>query len=304
MTTAPGRSASAARGGLLARRPLTSFFVLAYLLTWIVWTPWVFGRDGAGWLPTSIDPALVGYLNAAAILAGPTGAALIVTAASEGRAGVVRLLARVVRWRVNVGWYLFALVGVPLLAVVGGIVYGGALPDLTGLGGPSFLLSYVPTYLLVVVLGGPLFEEIGWRGFALPRLQRRMAPVGAALVVGLLWCFWHLPQFFSPSWAESSGGGGPVGIGLYALTVVAFSVVIAWVFNNTRASVLLAILVHASIDAVSLVLPAIFPPEVATSALTMVIAFGALALVVVGVTRGRLSVGRLRDSDVDVHPST
>ncbi|MEJ2864690.1 CPBP family intramembrane glutamic endopeptidase [Actinomycetospora flava] len=296
MTTAAHQPARA-RSGVLARYPLTSFFVLAYLLTWLVWSPWVFGRDGAGWLPTSIDPALVGYLNAFAILMGPTVAALVVTAACEGGAGVRRLLARVVRWRVGWMWYLVALVAVPVLAVLGCVVYSGTLPDVAAIGGPAFLLSYVPSFLLVAVLGGPLFEEIGWRGFALPRLQRRMAPAAAALVLGLLWTFWHLPQFFSPSWAEASGGGGPIGIALYTLTVLSFSVVISWIFNNTRASVLIAILVHTSIDAVSTLLPPMFPPGVGSSAVPVIIAFGGAALVLLAVTRGRLGIGRLRAED-------
>jgi membrane protease YdiL (CAAX protease family) len=298
VTDAPEQPAPTARRGLLARHPLTAFFVLAYLLTWIVWAPWVLGRDGAGWWPTHIDPAYLGYYTAVAILAGPTLAALLVTAACDGGPGVRRLLGRIVRWRVGVVWYVVALVAVPLLAVAGAIVYGRTLPALGALGGPSFLLAYAGQFVLIAVLGGPLFEEIGWRGFALPRLQRRSGPARAALVLGVLWAFWHLPEFLVPSWAASSGGGGPVGIVLFALTAVSFSFVTSWVFNNTRASVLLAILVHTSIDAVSLVLPAIFPPAVATSVFPLIIAYGGASVVLLVATRGRLGVQRLRDEDL------
>jgi uncharacterized protein len=85
MTTASAQPASASQG-LLARHPLVSFFVMAYAFTWIVWSPWVLGQDGAGLLPIKIGQAVSGYLNAAAILAGPTLAAFIVTATTEGRA--------------------------------------------------------------------------------------------------------------------------------------------------------------------------------------------------------------------------
>ena len=85
MTTVPAQPA-AARQSLLVRFPLTCFFVMAYAFSWIVWSPWVLGQDGAGLLPIRIPPPLAGYLNAAAILLGPTLAALIMTAATEGSA--------------------------------------------------------------------------------------------------------------------------------------------------------------------------------------------------------------------------
>ncbi|GAA4810684.1 type II CAAX endopeptidase family protein [Actinomycetospora chlora] len=296
MAIAPDQPTSVpARRGLVARHPLTAFFVLAYALSWIVWAPWVLGTTGAGWLPTTVEPPATGYLNATAILLGPTGAALIVTALTDGRAGLRLLGARLVRWRVSVWWYLLALVGVPLLAVLGCTVVGGVLPDLAALGGPGFLLSYAVSFVLVAVVGGPLFEEIGWRGFALPRLQQRLHPAAAALVLGLLWALWHLPQFFDPSWTAASGGGGPVGIALFVATAVTFSFVTSWFFNGARYSVLIAVLVHTSIDAATTVTPAIFPPALATSAVPLLVSFGAAAVVLLVVTRGRLGLPRDRE---------
>lgn len=295
MTVSPERQRSQ-RPGLLARHPLVSFFVMAYAFTWIVWTPWVLGADGAGLLSIRIDPGAVGYLNAAAILAGPTVAGLIMTGVCEGRAGIRRLLARLVLWRVGVRWYVVALVGVPLIMLLGTMVYAGTLPALGALGGPSYLLSYVVSFVLVTILGGPLFEEIGWRGFALARMQRSLGPLGASLVLGVLWALWHLPEFLVPSWAASSGGGGLSGIVLFTLTAITFTVVITWVFNNTRASILLAVLVHSSIDTFTGTLAAIFPPEAVASAFPYMIGFGAVALVLVAVTRGRLSHRRLEET--------
>ena len=79
-------------------------------------------------------------------------------------------------------------------------------------------------------------------------MERLHGPLLASLILGVLWALWHLPEFLVPSWAASSGGGGIVGITLFTMTALTFTIVITWVFNNTRASVLLAILVHASID--------------------------------------------------------
>lgn len=213
MTTTPTRP------NMLARHPLLWFFVLAYAFTWLVWTPWVLGTAGAGLLPVTVSPTATGYLNAVAILAGPTLAAFVVTAATDGRAGVRRLLARLVLWRVGIRWYVVALVAIPLVMVLGAMAYARVLPDLAPLGGTPYVASYLLTFVLVTLLGGPLFEEVGWRGFALPRLQQAYGPLVASVVLGVLWALWHLPEFLVPSWAASSGSG-IAGIAMFTLTAV------------------------------------------------------------------------------------
>ena len=291
MTTAPAQPASAHQG-LLARHPLVSFFVMAYAFSWLVWTPWVLGEDGAGLLPIKLSDGTSGLLNAAAILAGPTLAAFIMTAATEGRAGVRRLLGRYVLWRVGIQWYLFALIGVPLIMLLGTVVVSGDLPNLGALGGPSYVLSYLAFFVLVFIFGGPLLEEPGWRGFALPRLERLHGPLVGTLILGVLWALWHLPEFLVPSWAASSGGGGILGITEFVVITITFAIIITWVFNNTYASLLLAMLVHASIDTFGSALGEIFPAPAASSTLPLLIGFGAVAVVLVVLTRGRLGYRR------------
>jgi uncharacterized protein len=295
MTTAPAQPASA-RQGLLARHPLVAFFVMAYAFSWLVWAPWVLGGDGAGLVPINISQTASGYLNATAILAGPTRAAFIMTATTEGREGVRRLLGRYVLWRVGLRWYMFALIGVPLIMLLGTMVYSMELPNLGALGGPSYLLSYLLSFALVTVLGGPLLEEGGWRGFALPRMERLHGPLLASLILGILWALWHLPEFLVPSWTAAMGGGSIVVIILFTITAVTFTIVITWVFNNTRASLLLAILVHASIDTFGGTLAAIFPAKAVTSAFPYIIGFGVVALVLIVLTRGRLAYERLAEA--------
>jgi membrane protease YdiL (CAAX protease family) len=295
MTTTPARPASA-RKSVLARHPLVSFFVMAYAFSWIVWAPWVLGEDGAGLLPINISQTASGYLNATSILAGPTLAAFIMTATTEGREGVRRLLGRYVLWRVGLRWHLFALLGIPLIMVLGTMVYSMELPNLGALGGPSYLLSYLGYFALVTLLGGPLLEEGGWRGFALPRMERLHGPLLASLILGVLWALWHLPEFLVPSWAASSGGGGVLGITLFTLTAITFTIVITWVFNNTRASLLLAILVHASIDTFGGTLAAIFPAKAVASAFPYMIGFGVVAVVLIVLTRGRLDYEQLAEA--------
>ena len=180
----------------------------------------------------------------------------------------------------------------PLIMMVGTMIYSGELPNLGALGGSSYLLSYLATFALMTVLGGPLLEEIGWRGFALPRIEPLHGPLLASLILGVLWAPWHVPEFLVPSWAASSGGG-ILGITLFTITAISFTIVITWVFNNTRSSVLLAILVHASIDAFTFPLGEIFPARALSSALPFTIGFGVVAVLLIVVTRGRLSYARL-----------
>ena len=299
-TSAPLQPAAPQRGirALLARYPLVSFFVMTYAFSWIVWSPWVLGEDGANVLPPalSVPSAAARFLLVAGIFAGPTLSAFIMTATTEGGEGVRRLLGRLVLWRVGFRWYLFALIGVPLIMVLGTMVYSMSVPNLGALGGPSYLLSYLASFAFVTVLGGPLFEEIGWRGFALARMERLQGPLLASVILGVMWALWHLPEFLVPSWAASSGGGGLVGIALFTLTAVTFTIVITWVFNNTRASVLLAILVHSSIDTFTIPLAAIFPAWAIASALPLTIGFGVVAVALMVLTRGRLDYQRLAEA--------
>jgi len=266
---------------------------MAYAFSWVVWAPWVLGEDGAGLLPINISQTASGYLNATAILAGPTLSAFIMTATTEGREGVRRLLARYVLWRVGLRWYVFALLGIPLIMLVGTIVYSMGLPNVAALGGPTYLLGYLFSFALVTVLGGPLLEEGGWRGFALPRMERLHGPLLASLILGVLWALWHLPEFLVSSWTASMGGGGILSIILFTLGAITFTIVITWVFNNTRASLLLAILVHASIDTFGGTLAAIFPAKAVASPFPYLISFGVVAVVLIVLTRGRLDYQRL-----------
>jgi uncharacterized protein len=152
--------------------------------------------------------------------------------------------------------------------------------------GPGYVLTYLVTFVFVAVLGGPLFEEIGWRGFALPRMQPLQGPLVGSLILGLLWALWHLPEFMVPTWAASSGGSSPLAIVKFVLFAITSTIILTWVFNNTKGSVLMAILVHASIDVPFLPFSVLLGPSEAMNG--MLLGFGAVALVIVALTRGRL----------------
>ncbi len=272
---------------LLRRHPLICYFVIAYAISWGVGFPLIVGLH----VPVS-------FWLAIPVASSPTIASFIMTAATEGRAGVGTLLRRYVRWRVGLVWYLVALLALPALIVLVSLLQpGGAASVLQG------LQSYPAIYVLTFFAGGPFLEEPGWRGFALPRLQRQLGPLPGSLLLGFLWGIWHLPLFFFPGY--NGAGTGFVGISttLLAFTVVTpfISTVFAWVSNNTRASLLLVMLLHASINSAGVFLPT--TQASLSSQLPMYVAFVALSLLIIIATRGRLSYDRyIRQTDAQTDP--
>ena len=127
------------------------------------------------------------------------------TGITEGMIGIRRLLRRYVLWRVEFRWYLFVLLGLPAIELMGAIIVPGALASFDPTKLPALLISYVPFFVITFLLGGPLGEEPGWRGFALLRLQPLHGPLIGSLILGVLWASWHLPLFWSGVW---SGGAG------------------------------------------------------------------------------------------------
>ena len=139
-------------------------------------------------------------------------------------------------------------------------------------------------FVYVFFLGGPLGEEPGWRGFALPRLQRRHGPLVGSLILGPIWAFWHLPLFWAPAWNLPPT---VLNIVLFVIAATAFTMVMTWVFNNTKGSLFIAVLVHTSFDMVLVILNGLFPVPIVNdygSNVPVLIGFGALALVLVAST--------------------
>jgi uncharacterized protein len=209
-----------------------------------------------------------------------------------------------VLWRVGFRWYLFALMGLPLVMVLATmIVRPGALESFQTLA-PLSVLPYLSAFVFMVLIGGPLFEEPGWSGFALPRLQRLHSPLVGGLILGSLWALWHLPGFLIPSQAltDIPPRGTVLDFVVFALALIGLRLVMQWVFNNTRGSVLMAILVHATWNTFySAALIRLFPaPSVLGSYLNLTIAACALALLVVALTRGRLGYREEKPSTATV----
>jgi len=200
MTTAnASERPSTPREGLLVRHPLIFYFLLAYAGTWLITVPLALSANGVGLLPLGIPNGSVIFVSAVWVLLCPTLAAIIVTGATEGREGIGRLLRRYVLWRVGLRWYLIVLLGPPAIILLATIVLPGALASFRTLA-PLHPLPLLVSFPLVLIFGGALFEEGGWRGFALPRLQRLHGPLVGTLILGILWACWHLPLFWIKVW--------------------------------------------------------------------------------------------------------
>ena len=195
------------------------FLAIAFGVSWCIW-PLVLANPASSPL----------------IPFGPGVAAVVVCAWAGGRRLVAQLLARLVRFAVHPAWYLVAL-AIPAIATGGALaavaVAGGPAPSWETADLPQLVFAVAAT---VVIVG--VFEELGWRGYLLPRLERRRPAVAAALIVGLIWFPWHLPELVSdPSQRP---------LLQFGVLVMSQSVIFAWLYNSTRGSLPVVMLCHAA----------------------------------------------------------
>ena len=201
------------------------FIALAFALSWYPWLLGMLGVAGA----SGINPL------------GVFAAALVVAGIADGWSGIAALLRRVGRWRMGWRWFAAGL-GIPvailILACALNLACGAAPPTSAQWAHwPDSIDKFIFTFLFV-----GLGEEPGWRGFALPVLYRRYSPLVAALMLGALWAAWHIPLFgIEFAWHT---------VPPFLVSVFAGSVVLAWLFNGSRQSVLLCMLTHAMVNAV------------------------------------------------------
>ncbi len=263
----------------IQRHPVLTYYALVFAISWggillIV--------GGPGGIPGSREQVeAMMPLVLVALFAGPSVAGLLTTGLVSGRAGLRELLSRLLRWRVRARWYATALLSAPVLVTT-------VLLALSWLS-PKFLPGIVTTdnkmALLLFgigwgLLGGGLLEELGWTGLAVPRLRLRYTAFTTALIVGLLHGAWH---FLIAFWAGGSFSGGQwtsylLGILVFYLGALpAYRVLMVWVYDRT-ASLLIAMLMHASLSASTLILQ---PPLTGAPFLTWNLTLTAILWVVV-----------------------
>lgn len=224
---------------ILKRSPLVSYFILTYIISWTIWSPIV--ASARGWVTWQVPYALY-YFGSL----GPLISAMLLTALIDGRVGIRDLLGRIVKWRVAFRYYAFAIlvsIGLFILAYLLQRVITGAWSDLKLLGKVDYLPYLGPFGVLGLwLLTYGLGEETGWRGFALPHLQKNRSAASATLILGLLWATWHFPAFFiRDTYIEM----GLLGFPMFVFMMIFTAMVFTWLYNSTHGSVFIVIIFHA-----------------------------------------------------------
>lgn len=264
----------------ISKYPLIAFFSLAILFSWIVVVPLILNPA----LPVEPFQILGGF-------AGPTLSAVMIIAMTEGKSALGGFFKRYLQWRAGIVWWLVVLFGILVaLNVIAAIILGSSVVR-------EFFKNIgliLPTYLMTLIAGvilGPLWEEPGWRGFALPRLQARYGPLLGSIILGTIWAAWHLPGYVA--------GWMTVVFPALLIYCIGFSILATWIYNNTRGSILLMILLHSSSNAAVSVGARVLPTDLSAgmhafvfSGWIPVIMGAILAIFTLIFTRGSLSFRR------------
>lgn len=246
-------------------RKLPLYFGLTFLLSWGIWIP--MAAEGES---NQLLFWLAGF--------APTLAAVFLTASQGGRAGLRRLLR--MEWRVKPHWYLISLLGTPLVMMIAlglHVALGGEPPQYAD---PNHLVTSLEELPLIIVVFLYVFiftalgEEIGWRAYALPRLQSYFSPFISSLILGLVWAFWHLPLFWMTGNFHQQ-----LPVSWFLLQVLGSTFLYTWMYNRTNGSLLIVLLFHTSSNAAVGLLP-VLPADNAGSLRPLWLVVGLLWLAV------------------------
>jgi len=215
------------------------FFLFTFLLAWACFIPIALGIPVGS--PLGVFLAYLGTF-------APSLVAISLTLRTEGKTGVRELLGRILRGPVAGRWFVFALTWMLVIRLTAALVHRVAFGAW-----PRFETGelYVIPFAIAISTPAQAGEELGWRGYALPRMADRMGLAAASVLLGVIWAVWHLPLFFVRG-ADKFNQSFPV----YTLGVIALSVAIAWVYTNTRAGLLLPMLLHSAVNNTKDIVPA------------------------------------------------
>jgi membrane protease YdiL (CAAX protease family) len=264
----------------IKNHPVLTYYALAFAISWSIILI-VVGVGPGGILATQEQYETLIPFVGLAMLAGPSVAGILLTGLVHGRAGLREMLSRLLRWRVSARWYALALLTAPLSMAAVLLALSLSSPEFL----PSIFTSDEKATLLLmgIVMGliVGIFEELGWTGFAIPTLLKRMrhGVLSTGLIVGVLWGVAHFPLYY---WASGDLSGALLPA-LLAAQVLAwfppFRVLMVWVYDRTGESLLLAMLMHASLTASAVIFASITP---GWPLFIYTLVFGAVVWVVVG----------------------
>jgi uncharacterized protein len=214
---------------------------LVLAAAWVLADPWAEVSRGQQPVLTSTALALITLLPG-----------WVVWCAWSQRRGIRDLLAPLVAWRIPWVWYLTGLLLFPLASLAGLLwlpVFSQSIPAFPRTEAmPGLIVLLLNVFVATALYGGPLGEEAGWRGFALPRLQARYSPLVASVILGLLWGLWHFPLHFRGMYDESFGVGVAAGLLLRVANNVLLAIVFTWLYNRSRGNLLIMVLLHTAIN--------------------------------------------------------
>lgn len=226
----------------MKKHPVTWFYILAFSFSWL-------GMISAALGSRAIAPFDSPYVQILSIFyaVGPALAAVIVSQVADGKTGVQALNQGLSQWRVGLVWYIVAVLG-PVVLLIAAQVVTKLLSLPATIAVPQGNLSF---YAIFINFCATTCEEIGWRGFALPRLQKRHNALTATLIVGILWGFWHLPLVFLV--------GNPMSEFpfLWFIMIVTNAFMYTWIYNSTKGSILLVALFHGSLNIFGAFIPGV-----------------------------------------------
>ena len=268
---------------LVAKHPVIAFLVMTYGLGWST----LIAADYFGW------PLLL--VSSLGVVIGVALPAFLVTVAMSGKDGLRDLLRRCLRWRVGIGWYLLAILGLPLATLlVASVFLGGAPLEALLQKWQLFFTVFLPSIFIPLVLI-QIFEEAGWTGFMQDTLQERHGPLLASILVAPAFVLFHFPLTFleAPQITLALVPQALVLLAVQAIVVIFFRVVIMWVYNSAGRSVLIVALFHSAFNSATgseystrFIREIISGPAALPIALSVVAVFAVLVTVL---TRGRLA---------------
>ena len=257
------------------RHPVATFVALSYASAWVLWLPLVILQDRT--------PPALGLMLLILGSAMPSTMAIVLVARLHGRAEVWRLVRRLLMGRVGIFWYaaIVALAALMVFAVWVSTLFGAPAPVVV-----ATIAGTLSIFLFSIFPGSAIGEELGWRGFALPRLQARHSALAASLIVGSAWGAYHFPLFLVGTPTR------PLALFLpFAISGVIWSIFYTWMYNGTRGSLLVPVLLHATTNLPLSIVYAPLGEHVLPAFLTFV-AMLALAAVVLIARTGHATLSR------------
>ena len=227
------------------KKSLLPFILLTFLITWGIGALAIF-------LPVQFQ-VLVGELTDTSpiyflAIAAPTLSATILTFVNDGWNGLKSLYAHLVHWQFGFKWYALILLGMPLFGwITAHITSASPLKPTNTTAELSWLLFYI-------LVTGPLCEELGWRGYALPRLLNRFTPFTASLILGVIWGVWHLPSFYVSGMVQNN-----MSLVVFIIYTPCLSILMTWVFQHTQGSILSTVMIHYVVNFCAAILGVALP---------------------------------------------